>query len=235
MAVIDHQPHLALAAEPVRKGFRPASRRRTQILVGVILAAAAVGGNVAIYSSLDSRSPVLQVVRDVPAGAMVTADDLRQVDVAVDGSVRVVDASDLGRVVGQYARVRIVSGSLVVVEALQPDPLVGADSAIVAVSVVDGALPQGLRERSRVRLVIPPLRSDPEAEIVVVDGRVVGLPVTASSATGRVVVSVEVESALAPVVAAADDARIVLVHPEIDPAQAGPAVEQDGAVEEIGS
>jgi hypothetical protein len=194
-------------------GFRPATRRRTRLLVGVLLGAAAVAVNLIVYSNLDARVPVLQVVRDVPAGSLISAEDLRAVEVAADPSVRAVEADQQPAVVGQYAKVRLISGSLVVREALQLEPLVAPGAAVVAVQVPDGALPEGLRERSTVHLVIPPSRTEAVVAPTVIPGSVVGLPRIPSTTTGRVSVSVEVDVDLAALVAASDDVRVILVEP----------------------
>ena len=200
-------------------GFRPGSRRRARIAAGVALGAIAVAGNVLVYGSLDDRTAVLQVVRDVPAGAQLSHDDLRAVDVGVDGSVRTIDATALDTVVGSYAKVRLVAGSLVVESALQPAPLVGDDAAVVAVQLPEGELPVGLRERSQVQLVLRGAGSAVEPAGVVT-GRMVGLPTPASGATGSLSLSVEVPVVDAARVAASDDVRIVLLPPGDDPASA---------------
>lgn len=202
------------------RGFRPGSRRRMRIALGVALVAVAIGGNVLVYSSLDDRIAVLQVVRDVPAGAQLTADDLRSVEVDVDATVRVVDAADLPTVVGQYAKVRLVSGSLVVTEALQGAPLVAPGAAVVAVQVPEGSLPAGLRERSAVRLVLPS-DADAGAAPVVVEGRVVGLPTSPATATGTLSVSIEVPVDDATLVVASDDVGVVLLEPGTVPEEDG--------------
>jgi hypothetical protein len=211
--------------------FRPASRRRTRLALGGLLLAAAVAGNLLVYSELDRSVAVLQVVRDVPAGAELTPDDVRSVAVDADASVRTVLADEMAAVLGQYAKVRLVAGSLVVHEALQPAPLVGPGTAVVAVRVPDGALPIGLRERSQVQLVLGSAASpapdastpDPSSPVDVV-GRVVGLPSSPDSVNGLLSVSVEVPAAVAPAVAAATDVAVVLLDPGVDPAStAGPA------------
>jgi hypothetical protein len=195
------------------RGFRPSSRRRHRIAAGVALAAVAVGANLMVYSGLDRREPVLQVVRDVPAGEQLTVDHLREVDAAVDASVRTIPGDQLGAVIGSYSRVRMVAGSLVVAEALQPGPLVSPGAAVVAVQVSDGALPSGLRERSRLLLVLPTPRGADDAAPTVVEGRVVGLPSSPQSISGRVSLSVEVAEELATLVVANDDVRVVLLDP----------------------
>ena len=136
-------------------GFRPVARRRNRIAAGLALGAIAVGGNIGVYASLDNREPVVQVVQDVPAGEIITSDMVRTVEVDLDGSVNAVAGRDLSAVVGRYAKVRMVSGSLVTSESLQSAPLVSPGHAVVAIQVEPGELPIGLRERAPIRLVIP--------------------------------------------------------------------------------
>lgn len=199
-------------------GFRPPGRRRTRLAVGLLLAALAVIANLFVYSSVSQRRPVLQVVRDVPAGSLIGPDDIREVEVAADPTVRVIGADQRDLVVGSYARVRIVSGSLVVAEAIQSGPLVAQGSAVIAIQVPDGALPIGVRERSRVRLVVPQSRFDEETGPIEVDGWVVGLPSAPGAVTGRLSLSVEVAEPDAVRVVTGDDVRVVLLDPAGDPA-----------------
>ena len=112
-----------VATDAPRRGFRPASRRRARVAGGAALVAIAIGGNVLVYSSLDDRESVLQVVRDVPAGEQVTPEDVRAIEVDADDTLRAVGADRVSTIVGQFAKVRLVAGSLVVAEALQSTPL----------------------------------------------------------------------------------------------------------------
>lgn len=192
-------------------GFRPTPRRRNRIAAGVALGATAIAGNLLVYSSLDDREPVVQVVRDVPAGEQLRADMLRTVDGDLDGSVNVVAGDQLESLIGQYARVRLVSGGLVTAESVQPAPLVDPGNAVVAVRVPDGALPVGLRERVAVLLVLPAV--DADAQPVTVTGVVVALPSQPDAVLGTLSLSVELAADDAAVVAAADDVRVVLLDP----------------------
>jgi hypothetical protein len=213
-----------------RRGFAPSSRRRNRIAAGVALAALAICGNVLVYASVDDTTPVVQVVVDVPAGTLITTDMLRTVEADVDSSVNVVAGEDLPSLVGQYAKVRLVSGSLVTSEAVQADPLVEPGNAVVAIQVKDGALPVGLRERVPVQLVIPAspaqIGAEPGAQPLVIDGLVVALPVTPTNSVGAQSLTVEVVSADAPTLAAADDVRVVLSEPSVAPLPA--AVSETG-------
>lgn len=199
------------------KGFRPGSRRRARIAGGAALAAIAIGGNVVVYTSLDDRTEVLQVVSDIRAGDIVTADDLRVVEVDVDPTVPVVPAGELALVTDQHARVHIASGSLLAPLLVQPAPLVGPDSAVVAVELRPTLVPDGLRERSLVELIV---MSDAgtEGERHRTTGRVVTRPAEVDGVSGVVSMSVEVAEVDAPAIAAGDDLRVVLLEPDADPA-----------------
>lgn len=201
-------------------GFRPTARRRNRIAAGVALGAIAIGGNVLVYSSLDDAEPVVQAVRDIPAGTEITPGMLRSVDADLDDSIDAIPANQLEAISGRFAKVRIVSGSLVSANSLQADPLVSAGRSVVALQVSRGALPIGLRERSRVQLVVPPTTSatSVDGQPTVVEGRTVGLPIDANSALGTVSLSVEVGALDAPAIAAADDVRVVLLEQQPDPA-----------------
>jgi hypothetical protein len=202
--------------------LRAAARSRSRVAAGVGLLALALAVNLAVYRSLDDRHEVVQVIRDVPAGQRIVAGDLRTVEVGVDGDVRAIRGESMALVVGQYAKVRLISGSLMVTEALQPTPLVGPGSALVAVVVPAAELPIGLRERSHVRVV--PVADGAGREAVssaAVEARVVGLPTSVESATGDVGLTLEVPVGEATAVATAAKVRIVVLEPGVDPASAG--------------
>lgn len=217
MALTDRRPteqpvETATQVEP--RGFRPASRRRTRIAAGAVLAAIAIGGNVLLYASLADQTEVLQLVRDVRAGELVTTNDLRVVEVDLDDTVPAVAADDIALVVDQYARVFLPSGSLIDDQLVQADPLVSDGAGVVAVEIRPTQVPAGLVTRSRVLLVVVP---DGDADAFVAEGRVVR-HAGDSTDGGAASLSVEVAVADAPLVAAADDVRVVLVEPGVDAA-----------------
>jgi len=199
------------------RGFRPGSRRRGRIAAGAALAAVAVGGNVFVYSSLDDKTEVLQVVNNIRAGELVTSADLRVVEADLDASVTAVEADQIGLVVNQYARVYITSGSLMVPQLVQPAPLVTEGAGVVAIEIRPGRVPSGLRERSRVLIVVVSERSDQEPFITI--GRVVDSGVTTDDVSGLRALSVEVSEADAALVAAGNDVRLVVLDPAGDTAR----------------
>jgi hypothetical protein len=206
-------PTQSAASAP--RGFRPASRRRVRIAVGALLAAVALGGNLLVYSSLDHKTEVLQVVRDVPAGDLVTADDLRIVEVDVDASVPTVAPDAIASVVNRYARVHIASGTLMVDVLVQPTPLVALGQGVVAVEIRPTQVPSGVRERSRVMLVVVSKDGKPE---FVTEGRVVATAASSGDDAEILALSVEVRQDDAAAIAAAADVRVALLDPGTDPA-----------------
>jgi ABC-type amino acid transport substrate-binding protein len=193
-------------------------RRRARVATGALVVALAVAGNVLIYSSINDSTEVLQVVRDVPAGDLITADDLRVVEVDADSSVPTVSPDRIGEVVNRYARVHIAAGSLMVDVLAQPQPLVAIGQGVVAVEIRPTRIPAGLRERSRVLLV--GVGQSDEADVIV-EGRVVSRG-TGDGTSGELVgLSVEVAEEYAAALAAADDVRVALIDPASDPAFEG--------------
>jgi hypothetical protein len=207
---VDRPTEPADRSEP--RGFRPASRRRSRVAAGAILAAIAIGGNLLLYASLDDQAEVLQLVRNVRAGELVTSEDLRIVEVDLDPTVPAVAADDIALVVNRYARVYLPSGTLIFDQLVQPTPLVTDGAGVVAVEIRATRIPAGLSTRSQVLLVVV---EDGSSELFVTDGRVVRRGAEGDEG-GALSVEVAVEDA--PRVAAADDVRVVLIEPGIDPA-----------------
>lgn len=193
-------------------GFRPSARRRNRIAAGVALGAVAIGGNLLVYSSLDDTTAAVQAIDNIPAGTQVTEDMFRAVEIDVDPSVPTVDADRLTAIVGQYAKVRIVSGQLVVPVAFQPTPLVNAGHAIVAIEVDADLVPTGVRERSTLQLVL----IDDEGVTRSIPARATEVPIDSVSGNGTVSLSVEVVGDDAPEIATAEVVTVVLVPPTPD-------------------
>jgi hypothetical protein len=185
-----------------------------RIAIGTLLSLVAVGSVLLVFSTVDRRVAVLQVVRDLPAGAQLTSSDVRSIELSSDPSLAVVRVADVAAVVGQYTKVRIVSGGLLSTGLLQPAPLVAPGSAVVAVTVPSGELPEGLRERSQVQVVLLPNGTTAAPPPVV--GRVVGLPIVPDTVTGQQSISLEVASIDAVALASATRVRVVLLDPGTD-------------------
>jgi hypothetical protein len=211
--------------EETTRGFRPSARRRNRIAAGVALGAAAIGGNLLVYASLDDTTTAVQAISNIPAGSQVTEDMFRIVEVDVDSSIPTVTADQLPLLIGQYARVRVVSGSLVVGVTFQTQPLVQADKAIVAIEIDEDLVPIGTLERSNLQLVTLDTENIPQT----VPGRALAPPTPSVSGQGTVSMSIEVETARAAALATADIVRIVLMPPEPDVSAGDTAGGEPGA------
>lgn len=204
--------------EETTRGFRPHARRRNRIAAGVALGAAAIGGNLLVYASLDDSSAVVQAVRDIPAGSEITLDMFRVVDVDVDPTVPTISGDQLSLLAGQYARTRIASGSLVVGVAIQPEPLVEAGKAILAIEIDKDLVPAGVRARSNLQIVTLTqnnLASEP-AVPETIPARAMSTATDSASGAGTVSLSIEVDTTQAALIATADVVRVVLLPPEPD-------------------
>jgi SAF domain len=184
---------------PSSTGLRLRPRRPARAVLAVLLVVASVVAALTIYVRIGDRQEVLAATRTVLAGEQLTAADFRVVSISTDDDLAVVGAQDREVLVGQYARVRIAAGSLVVVESVQPSPLVSAERVLMSITVPVGVVPIGLREGSRLTLVVTP---DPNtaasAQPVLVEATVAAVPrdladvVGAGSPTSDVALSVEV-------------------------------------------
>ena len=196
--------------------FRPSGRARARLAVGVLLLVVGMLVSVAVYWRLDRKVAVVQLVRDVPAGQQVTADDLGQVRIAVDGRFTGVPAGDASSLIGSWAKTRLTQGSLLTRDALQSAPLVAAGHAVVALRVPVGELPVGLRERSRLQIVLnsaPVAGGAVSGGPVVVEAVAVALPSAPEPGGATVSLSVELAIEDAPQVANADRVRLLLIAP----------------------
>ena len=83
------------------------------------------------------------VTRTVLAGEQLSDSDLRVVSVGSDADFAGVSAADREAVVGQFARVRLASNSLLVGDQLQPTRLVSEGRVLASVTVPLGEVPVG--------------------------------------------------------------------------------------------
>lgn len=101
---------------PARALRRRHVRVPRQVLVGLLLVAVAVGGGLRWAYGVNSGREVVVAVREVPAGATISAADLATARVTVsDATYRAaVPASDLAAMIGQTAVERVHAGQIVV-------------------------------------------------------------------------------------------------------------------------
>ncbi|WP_230423302.1 SAF domain-containing protein [Streptomyces radicis] len=94
-------------------------RRPVWIWGGASVVVASAVGFAAVVAVAGERDPVLAVVRDLPAGHVIEAGDLREVRVAADDAV--VPAGRAESVVGRMTAVPLVAGSLLAPGQVGPE------------------------------------------------------------------------------------------------------------------
>ena len=167
-------------------------------LAGAFLVVASVVAAITLYSRLGDRTEVLAVNRTVLAGEQITGADLEIVSISSDDHIAFRPASDRSLVIGQYARVRLAADSLLVDDSLQPQPLVDPDRVLMSVEVPAGQVPVGLREQSRVVLIVTPPGGPSDVAPVLVEAVVAAVPrdlaeVVGAGGDSRATVALSVE------------------------------------------
>ncbi|MEV6602777.1 SAF domain-containing protein [Kutzneria sp. NPDC051319] len=133
-------------------------RRRSipHLLLGALLVVVCVG--VFLVVSLDSgnREPVVALARPVTVGQVLTAQDLKQVNVAVDPGVSVVDAGQAASVVGKTMSTSLSAGALLTPDAVGNGGFPAAGQALAALSLKSGQFPPEVAPGSHVSVVFVP-------------------------------------------------------------------------------
>lgn len=231
-------PAAELAAKP---GLRVRPYRPMRALVGAMIVVASVIAALAIYTKVGDRKEVLAVRNGVLAGEQITDGNLQVVSISSDDSFPSIPAANRALVVGQFAKVRLAAGALLVTDAIQPDELVDPDRIRVAVDVPAGLVPVGLREQSRVTLVVtPPQSGSARVPPVLVEAIVLSVPRnlaeiagTTGSERDMVPLTVEIDPHWVSLVGTAESVSVGVLHPQAPfPDQAG-QLGVSGAVSDV--
>jgi SAF domain-containing protein len=154
-------PRLAADERPVTR-VRGGPRRRSvpHLLLGVLLVTACTAGAVVWSLNIGERRPALALARPVVAGQTIAPADLREVDVAVDGEVDAIPASEAQSVVGRTAAASLPAGILLPRGALGVALVPDGDHAVAALALQPGQVPPGVDAGSAVLVV---LSADPNS------------------------------------------------------------------------
>ena len=139
---------------PVTTRRQAVGRNRSRIGAGVFALALAGLLAVLVYGNVGQRHPVLAVARDVDPGQVITAGDLRVVQVAADADVKTVASSERSSIVGQRAAVRLLPGSILAPEAVTQGNVVADGATVIGAVVQPGQYPLGLRAGDEVDVVV---------------------------------------------------------------------------------
>src|SRR3954471_5229383 len=207
-----------------RSGLRVRPQRPARALFGLLLVAVCVVAVLVIYTRIGDRHDVLAVSRTVLAGEQLTDGDLRVVSISADDSFPSVPATARSSIVGQYAKVRLVDDSLVVADSVQARPLVDPSKVLMSVPVPLSGVPTGLREGSRLVLVVTPETAANAPAPVLVEATVAAVPRNlgelvsgdgdTNSSPPTVALTVEVDPSAAATIGAAEAVAVAVLAPD---------------------
>jgi hypothetical protein len=185
-----------------------------------------------IYLHSSRLVAVIGVTHEVPQGQTVEATDLRQVEISLGDGVQAIAVVDAAQVIGRPAAVTLLAGTLLSPSDIGGEHALPTGQAVVGVDLKPGMLPAaGVEPGERVLVVLTgpadsPVTTTPVKPAPTPSGESVNSGVIATatvvgidqnpdgSGTGDVVVSVQVPSAVASLVAdssAAGQAALVQI------------------------
>lgn len=188
--------------------FRTAGRVR-YLVATTIIALGALTVPVLVHALTAPRSSVLSAARDLPAGHVITEDDLKSVPVSGPATA-VIPASRAASLIGQQVRADVPSGALLAPGNLGSYPPAGM--TLVPVAVKPGQYPPNLA--SGYEVAVFPLGPSTggavqEAAHAAATGRVVQIQAQPDSSNGAVVVLLATSTAQAAVIAQSPGAVLV--------------------------
>lgn len=196
--------------------LRGRRRSRHYLLLGLLLPGLCAGAFLWISLATDDQRPVLATAREVAVGHVVTAQDLRRVNVAVDAGVLVVDAGQAAGVVGKTMSVSLPAGALLTPDAVDAPAVPVAGQAIVSLALKSGQVPAEVGSGARVSVVfVSGGTNGPVPRIPAPEGSTTWPGVVTSVATPPneqvTVVSVQLTEAAASQIAAVPVGQLSLV------------------------
>jgi hypothetical protein len=214
-AVTVHGHGSAPGGRPFGRALPTRQRRPGLVALAVVLIVGLAAFGMYLYQRAGSKTPVLVMAREVPAGHVVERADLSTVSVA--GGVTAVAASHIDTVVGETAAVDLLPNMLVQRSMLTRGNAIAPGQVEVGVAVTPGQAPaEGLSPGNRVEILEVPAKdaAGPATAPQVLSGSaVIFSAVGDPSTTGGTVLSLLVPQAVAPLVAAASaNGQIALVQ-----------------------
>ncbi|ROP37301.1 SAF domain-containing protein [Saccharothrix texasensis] len=198
--------------------LRGTKRRRSipHLLLGALLVLACAAAFLVVSLNSGNKQSVLAMARPVSVGQVLTAQDLKQVSVAVDPGVSVVDVSQADGVMGKTMSASLPAGALLTQDAVSGAGVPTAGRAIAALSLKAGQFPVEVSPGTHVSVVFVPGQSGaafanpPTSDSATVWSAVV-TSVTAPPNQQVTVVSVEMEQAAARQIAAVPAGQLSIV------------------------
>lgn len=120
--------------------------RRGWIGIGVLAIVLAALGSATLFRAIGPSQPYLAVAQDVPVGAQLTREDLRVVRMNTTPGLSPVPQGQVEEVIGAYAAVPLVAGTLLSLDQLADEPVPPPGQQLVAIGLPPERLPGGALE-----------------------------------------------------------------------------------------
>lgn len=190
-------------------------RARPYVVLGAVLAVGGAFAFAGAFSHLGNRVAVLQLAHPVRGGQVLTASDLRSVQVAADANVPLIPLSDSASVLGHAVAMSLPSGTLLSRADLGTSAL-PAGQTMVAVSVKPGAFPTELSAGAKVAVatVTPAGQGGSGGAQVVVSSlptATVASTTAASDSSGSMSVTLQTDSSAAGQIASIPAGQVQLI------------------------
>lgn len=192
---------------------RSSARSRSRILIGCLVALVSAFAVALLYADAGERQPVLVVARPVAAGQTIEAGDLREVLVAADGDVQMIDAAERTQVVGRTASVPLAAGSILTPDQVGDSTLLDPSDAVFGALLGEGSYPVELRAGDRVLLYVLPSGEAEDGTTEPVRATVVAVRDGLAPGSANATFSVDAGDAGAAATAAGQDRLIVVLAP----------------------
>jgi SAF domain len=139
--------------------------RRGWIGIGVLAIVLAALGSATLFRAIGPSQAYLALAQDVAVGAQLTSDDLRVVRMNSTPGLSPVPQDQLDDVVGQYAAVPLVEGTLLSQNQLTDEPVPPPGQQLVAIGLPPDRLPGELHAGDPVMLVTTSEQNAAEPEL----------------------------------------------------------------------
>ncbi len=158
-------PWVSDGKKPPATRLRSGRRRSVpHLLLGALLVLVCAGVFLLVSLNSDQRQPVLALAQNVSVGQVLTAQDLKQVNVAADPGVSVMDASQAASVVGKTMSTSLSAGALLTPDAVGGSGFPTAGQALAALSLKSGQFPPEVAPGSHVSVVFVPSQAGAAVE-----------------------------------------------------------------------
>ena len=132
------------------------------------------------WQQKSDRHAVLMIAEPVPAGAVITAEDLGIIEVS--GVTGAIPSAESGSVVGSTAAVGLVDGQILTRDMVSTDPLPGPGERVVGLQLDATRAPAGLTPGDAVVVLAVPPAGDPSTPEDLDDPTVLAAKATVASA-----------------------------------------------------